>query len=392
MFQKKAFRSHNERVQRVSTPSSINGIVSARGVPLSTGRKLLRQIKQNHTSKNMAKLLEDSRIKTNQLDSELRAAQQDTVLMKKSAIDAVHLAANTAATKTSVHFREREQILSKAHEEEKNIRTVTFLASIARKQRQHDEVSKMSSEIELLRVQLKREKERMRQLEASHSKQMLEQLRGHHLSLGRAIASGTRLVGLAAGEPSILLRDKKSITLSSLSDSLPPHRSTVFVHNKPEVTEDGEGVLPKLLYSLQQSRGDAAINIGRCWRGWLGRNARKKLARKNRFRLLRDWAAVSIQRLWRGRLGRFVSTRVRWRCQYKQVWQSAYRIQQAWVGYDLKRIKWRATDAATMRKKRMRAEKFGFVTCTTFVVSNAAAAATVPEAEAEAEAEADKLD
>ena len=92
MFQKKAFRSHNERVQRVSTPSSINGIVSARGVPLSTGRKLLRQIKQNHTSKNMAKLLEDSRIKTVQLNSELRAAQQDTVLMKKSAIDAVHLA------------------------------------------------------------------------------------------------------------------------------------------------------------------------------------------------------------------------------------------------------------------------------------------------------------
>jgi hypothetical protein len=293
--------------------------------------------------------LEDSHQKTLQLDNELRAAQQDTVAMKKQAVQAVHLAANTAAAKTSVHFREREKILEKAHEEESNIQTVAFLALFARRQRQHDEVDKHVSEIEMLRVQLKREKERSRQLEASHSKQMLEQLHGHHLSLGRAIASGTRLVGLAAGE---------SLSLRDMSNPLPDRgssSSTVFLHNKP-----ADGVLPKLLYTLQQSRDDAAINIGRCWRGWLGRNAHQKLAQRSLISVLRNWAAVSIQRHWRGRLGRFVSTRARWRSQYRRVWRSAFQIQKAWVGFDLKRIKWRATDASTTRKKKIRAAMFGF--------------------------------
>ena len=325
MFVSKSFDNHNNRIHALTTNN---------GLHMTSGRTLLRQLKDNKTKTKLGQLLVESQKKSVQLSEELRGAQLDTLSLKRQAVHAVNLAANTAAAKTSTHFREREMDLEQLHREKQAVETVSFLASIARRQRQADQVDQHRSEIDSLRMQLQRAKEQNRVLEANHSKQMLEQLRAHHLSLGRAIASGSRLVGIAASEPSI-----KSLGLMNQPRLNQLAASKPFVHIQPAATEvhreDRGTTRVPLLYNLQLSRYNGAVHIQRMIRSNIARRSVRRMNERRLFNLLRDWAAVTLQRHWKGRLGRFVSIRAHWRVQYKRIWRSAHKIQSCWTEYQM---------------------------------------------------------
>ena len=307
MFRKNAFIHHNQRVQLTNNAS---------------GRKLLRHINKNHKQTNLAKLLDESTKKTRRLNEELQKSQLDTLSLKNKAVTAVHLAANTAAAKTSLHFREREKTLEQSYNEQQNISIICFLASIARNRQQVDQVDKHLTEIDSLRAQLNKEKERNKALEANHAKMMLEQLRAHHLSLGRSIASGASLVRLATSERPRGTSSNQERNESTLLERLPRLR-----------TGDTTNTKPLLLYNLQLNRHDASVHIQRMSRSFLARKAFRRMMNRQLLVLLQQWGVVTLQRYWRGRLGRFVETRVRWRLQYKKVWSSAHRIQVAWASF-----------------------------------------------------------
>ena len=94
LFKKDFFNNHNNR------------IVFFNRTQHESGRTLLSRIKKHHNETTLVKLLTESKKKTCQLDDELRAAKTNTASMKKQAVHAIDLAANTAAAKTSLHFRE----------------------------------------------------------------------------------------------------------------------------------------------------------------------------------------------------------------------------------------------------------------------------------------------
>ena len=336
LFKKDYFNNHNNRILFFNETQN------------ESGRTLLSRIKKHHSATTLGKLLQESKKKTCQLDDELRAAKNNTASMKKQAVQAIDLAANTAAAKTSLHFRERERELKQQFYEEQNVQCICFLANHARKQMQTDSVNKHLSEIDALKIQLKQQQNKNRHLEAKHAKQSLEQLRAHHLSLGRAIASGSRLCGLAAAESPLA--------------TLQPHvqlqkRSHEQLHEEPhdEQLQEQPQEQPEqlansnwkntskvpLLFQLKQNRSNASIKIQKILRSYVAVRATNRLRERKLYIILIHWGATVIQKFFRGRLGRFQHTRLKWRVEYKKVWRSAFKIQAKWLDYYKKNEEWK---------------------------------------------------
>ena len=310
LFKKSYFQNHNNRINQFSS---------------SSGRTLLSKINADAQKHNFIQLLSQSNQKTEQLGAELRRSQLDTATMKKQAVQAVNLAANTAAAQTSLHFREREFELKQRHKQQQDIQTITLLANVARKQMQNDQINQHLTEIASLKIQLQQQKDKNRQLEAKHAKASLEQLRVHHLSLGRAIASGSQLRGLATAAAEPLLVEAPTTT--------PPPTPAV-----PVVTQQQQQDVEQQQQDLVPSRNAASVHIQKIMRSYVSRRACNRMKERKLTLLLYAWAANEIQKFWRGRIGRFQFTRAKWRSQYKRVWRSAHTIQAKWVEYRKKCI------------------------------------------------------